>query len=62
MKCKKNVTLDTSDFYYDLFLGGYISPYEYLEKEEDADEVRDAIAVIKEFQDSLVEQEVMEYL
>ena len=62
MECKKNVTLDTSDFYYDLFNGGYINPYEYLENEGDADDVRDAITIIKEFQNSLVEQEIMEYL
>ena len=46
----------TTDFYYDLFLGGYIEPENYLENESDAQRVNDAIAVIEEFHESCVAQ------
>ena len=46
----------TTDFYYDLFLGGYIEPEKYLENESDAQKVNDAIATIKEFYESCVAQ------
>ena len=58
MKINQETTADayTTDFYYDLFLGGYIEPEKYLENESDAQKVNDAIATIKEFHESCVTQ------
>ncbi len=56
MQIKKNLTISTDDFYYDLTYGGSIDPYDICENEEDAKEVEKAIAVIKDFQESCEEQ------
>lgn len=49
MKIKENVTIFTSDFWYDLFQGGYIKPEEILENESDIEDVKNAIKVILDF-------------
>lgn len=58
MKINTETTTEacTTDFYYDLFLGGYIDPEKYLENYNDAQKVNDAIATIKEFRESCVAQ------
>lgn len=45
-------TASTSDFYYDLFLGGYIEPEDYLE-EVSAKKVREAINIINQYESLL---------
>ncbi len=60
MKFKKKVKVETDDFYYDLFSGGYINPKKLLIKSEDADKIIAAIAVIKEFESELQKQGILE--
>ena len=56
MEIKKGCKASTSDFWYDLTEGGYLKPEKMLKKESDAKRVKDAIAVIKEFELSCEEQ------
>lgn len=49
MKIKENVTIFTSDFWYDLLQGGYIKPEEILENESDIEDVKNAIKIILDF-------------
>ena len=56
MKIKDGCEVSTSDFWYDLTLGGYLKPEEMLENPEDAERVNEAIAVILDFYDSCEEQ------
>jgi len=51
--------ISTDDFWYDLTLGGYIKPKNYL-NEESAEKVKTAIKVIQEFQDLLEENGLLE--
>ena len=60
MKIKEGTDISTDDFWYDLFDGGYINPETFLEDEEDIVRVKNAIAVIRELQDSL--EDYIEYL
>jgi hypothetical protein len=39
----------SSDLYYDFFDGGYLSPQEFLEAEEDIEAVKEARAVIQRY-------------
>jgi len=59
MKFKKNAKVETSDFYYDLFEGGYISPKKLLVDKEDTDRVNEAIRVIEEFKDALEDNDII---
>ena len=56
MKIKEGCTASTTDFWYDLTDGGYLKPEEILENPSDVKRVKEAIAVIIEFQDSCDEQ------
>lgn len=56
MKLKKGLENATSDFWYDLTDGGYLKPEEMCENKEDAKKILEAIAVIKDFEDSCEEQ------
>lgn len=56
MKIKDGCEVSSSEFWYDLTDGGYLNPDEILESPEDAKRVKDAIAVIKEFENSCDEQ------
>jgi len=56
MKLKKGLEISTEDFWYDLTMGGYLKPEEILENEEDIKKVKDAVAIIRDFQDSCEEQ------
>lgn len=52
MKIKKDCDIQSDDFYYDFFVGGYISPSKILEKESDVKKVNEAKAVIQELYES----------
>ena len=52
-------TVSTDDFYYDLFLGGYFKPEKFLD-EESAKKVQEAIDIINEYENLLVENELIE--
>lgn len=52
MKIKKNCKASTSDFWYDLTLGGYLKLEKICEDKQDIKRINEAIAIIKEFQDS----------
>ena len=53
MKLKKDATLTTDDFWYDLFDGGYIKPEKLLEDQVDIDSVEEAISILEDFRESL---------
>jgi len=53
MKLKDDVTFTTSDFWYDVFEGGYINPSNYLANADDIKAVQDATNILEEFKDSL---------
>ena len=55
MELKKNAKLTVSDFWYDLFDGGYIKPEKLLKNKEDINSVREAIEVLEEFRESVEE-------
>ena len=50
----------TSDFYYDLFLGGYIHPEDFLIP-SDAAKVEEAKNIIMQFETLLETKGIMEY-
>ena len=52
MKIKKDCNVSSSDFWYDLTCGGYLKPEDICESKEDAKRITDAIAVVKDFQNS----------
>jgi hypothetical protein len=52
--------VQTSEFFYDLFDGGYIDPSLIL-VEEDAARVNEAIRLILEFRETLEENDMVEY-
>jgi hypothetical protein len=56
MKIKKGCDASSDEFWYDLTDGGGLDPMEICESEEDARRVIEAIAIVKEFQDSCEEQ------
>lgn len=62
MEFKKDIEITTSDFWYDLFQGGYIKPEEILESPEDAKNVRQAINVLKKFYNSAEDKEIINWL
>ncbi len=58
MKLKKTAApIETDDFYYDLFDGGYIDPAEIL---VDPEEVVNAMRVIRDFYNFLEENEMID--
>lgn len=59
MEFKKNVKIETDDFYHDLFLGGYIKPEKILENRDDIKRVQDAIDVIDDFYNSAEEADII---
>lgn len=61
MKIKLDaVPIATSDFFYDLFDGGYIDPDDVLEI-EDAERVNEAVQLILEFREILEDNDMIEY-
>jgi len=55
MKIKKDTSVVTGDFWYDLFDGGYIKPKELLEEQTDIDDVEKAIDILEKFKESLAD-------
>ena len=43
----------TEDFWYDLFYGGYIRTADFLEYEEDIEQVEKAVEVLQKFREAL---------
>jgi hypothetical protein len=60
MKFKDGAEIITSEFWYDVFDGGYIKPDDLLEDEELADEVNEAILLLRKFQLEAEKQGVLE--
>jgi hypothetical protein len=56
MKIRKSCTASTSDFWYDLTDGGYLKPEKICADKADAQRVKDAIVVVREFQESCEDQ------
>jgi hypothetical protein len=61
MKFIKKAKIETDDFWYDLFEGGYIKPETLLESGEDIKKVRDAITLLREFKGHAEKQKVLKY-
>lgn len=55
----EGVRVETDDFWYDLFDGGYIKPEEVLL--EGADKVQEAVELLRFFRTTLEESDVLEY-
>lgn len=56
MKIKDGTVAYTSDFWYDLFEGGYLHPEQLLETRDDAVKVLNAIAILRRFKQACEEQ------
>lgn len=52
MQLRENVTVSTSEFWYDVF-EGYINPSDFLANEVDVKAVEDAIKLLNEFSNTL---------
>lgn len=61
LKNEKLEPIFTGDFYYDLFVGGYINPANFLD-EESAEKVIKAINIIEEFESLLTNNNLIEEL
>lgn len=59
LKQKELPSTSTDDFYYDLFLGGYFRPDRFLD-EESAKKVQEAINIINQYENLLVENDLIE--
>ncbi len=58
----KNASIDaipTDDFYYDLFIGGYFKPEKFLD-EDSAQKVKEAIKVIEDYEQLLIDNDLIE--
>ena len=60
MKLRKNAKIETGEFWYDLFEGGYIDPKKILVNDEDIDKVINAIEVVQDFRRAC--EEIIEYM
>ena len=56
MKIKKNCKASSSDFWYDLTDGGYLDPSKICADKKDAERVKEAVKIVKDFQISCEEQ------
>lgn len=56
MKIKEGLEVSTDDFWYDLTDGGYLKPEEICEDLTDAFKVKEAIAIVRDFEYSCEEQ------
>lgn len=62
MKIKKNFDNSrfSDEFYYDLFVGGYFAPEDFLEDKKDIKAVNEAIKLIKQYELLLIENGLCE--
>lgn len=61
MEVLSNVeSVPTDDFLYDLFYGGYFRPDKFLKNEDDIKRVKNAIKVIKDYQNTLEDNDLLE--
>ena len=60
MKFKEGASFSTSEFWYGLTAGGYINPDDLLEDSSEAKKVKEAIAVVQEFEYEAASQGIME--
>lgn len=58
---KKDVTVSTDDFWYDLTLGGYIKPENIIDNPEQTKAVQDAIILLRSFESQMEDEEILEY-
>ena len=56
MRIKKGLKIRTSEFWYDLTAGGYLNPENICVSKADAERVKEAIAIVKDFEQSCEEQ------
>jgi len=49
----------SSGFWYDITMGGYVKPEEVLEDKEQLQKLNDALAVVRSFESSLEENELI---
>ncbi len=56
MDIKKGLEVSTEDFWYDLTKGGYLKPDEICANKKDAQKVKEAVAIIEDFETSCEEQ------
>ncbi len=56
MKIKKGLEISTGEFWYDLTMGGYLKPDEICANKSDAERVKLAIAIVRDFEKSCEEQ------
>ena len=56
MKLKKGLEFSTSDFWYDLTKGGYLPPDEICKNKEDAKKVKQAVRIVRDFEEACEEQ------
>ena len=61
MKFKKDASVSTNDFWYDLTDGGYINPRDLLEDEADIEKINEAIAIVEDFRNEMEEKEILEW-
>ena len=55
MEIKKRLKLSSSEFFYDLFDGGYLDPTKICKDKVDAEKVQESIEIINEFRASIEE-------
>jgi hypothetical protein len=61
MKYKKDVSISTDDFWYDLTDGGYIKPEGILEDPSDVEKIKNAINVLARWKFEMEEKGIIEY-
>lgn len=62
MEFLENAEITTSDFWYDVFEGGYIKPEKLLKSSDDIAKVKEAIAVLEKFYNSAEELDIINFL
>lgn len=61
MEIKENAEATaTSDFWYDLFEGGYLSPSKFLKNEDDVKKIEDARQLLMSYKRALMDSELVE--
>jgi len=59
---KNSEAIGTSDFWYDLFSGGYFKPEDYLTNKEDIDAINVAIHNINIYEQALIKAKKLEVM